>query len=386
MRYARVLIVDDESSVRSAVKKILIKAFPHFDVDEACCGEEAIQMALHNHYNTILLDAVMPGMDGFDTCKELKKHESTKDIPVVFLTGLVTPDDEISAYDMGAVDYLKKPVNLPQLVAKISIHTSTNLDTRELKNYRDRMQDDIQKAQKFYQALLPTPEEVSAVEINHGVRLSSFFHAFNKVGGDLWKVKDIDEDYFAILLVDFSGHGVSSALNASYLNALLTSPNVPWGDVAHFLAYLNDHLIQVLSLGAFATASYVLVNSRTRVVDYCNCGSPCPARIRSADKSVMFLEEGTQPLGFFKSSSMHFQVGHVACRKDDFLLLYSDALIETKHKPEHKMWMHDGLRKALNKCAKESGDIDKFTYVNELFHKTSVEPLDDDLTLVGVVL
>lgn len=381
-RESRVLVVDDEPAVRKVIEKHLLKNFPNMYVDVASCGEEALELAAHNHYNTILMDIMMPGMDGFEVFRHLQNLPTAQDVPVIFVTSFDNEDKEYEAYDLGSVDYLFKPIDIPQMLAKVRVHVKHSRLLRELKMYRDHMQNDIEKAQTFYQQFLPQQSDVQDLEENHKVKVFSIFEAYNKVGGDLWKIQDIDEDHFGILLVDFSGHGVSSALNAAYMNALLAAKDTPWGDVAALMTYLNDHLLDVLGLADFATATYALVNTKTGIVRYCNCGAPWPVYINC--KKLTFLEKGTRPLGFFPSAEIDFEVGEQSFKSGDELILYSDALIEAKHEPDNKMWLHEGFEKALVECQEMKDDLSKFERLNNVFRQTVKEPIDDDLTVVGV--
>lgn len=85
-------------------------------------GQEAVERAESAHPDLILLDVVMPGIDGFETCRRLKQSDATRDIPVIFMTALTATDDKIEGFRVGAVDYVTKPINAEEVVTRVETH------------------------------------------------------------------------------------------------------------------------------------------------------------------------------------------------------------------------------------------------------------------------
>jgi CheY-like chemotaxis protein len=103
---------------------ILIKFLENHNVDTriATSGEQALERVGNIMPDLILLDVMMPGMDGYETCKLFKKIEKIKDIPVIFMTALSSPDDELRGFESGAVDYITKPLNLFTTLSRVNTH------------------------------------------------------------------------------------------------------------------------------------------------------------------------------------------------------------------------------------------------------------------------
>ncbi|WP_428625308.1 HD domain-containing phosphohydrolase [Sedimenticola sp.] len=115
-----ILIVDDESFYLDLLLSLLL---PLYKVSVAKNGDQAIKRANAKHPPLlILLDVIMPGMDGYQVCEKLKLAPSTSDIPIVFLTGKSEVDDEIRGLELGAVDYISKPISPPILLARVKNH------------------------------------------------------------------------------------------------------------------------------------------------------------------------------------------------------------------------------------------------------------------------
>ena len=111
----RLLIAEDDVSLRHIVSAFFIKN--GFDVDEAADGIEACGLVMHNRYDVIILDIMMPGKDGIEVCKFIRTRY---DVPVIFLTALGTEGDIISGYEVGADEYVTKPFSTKLLLVKVN--------------------------------------------------------------------------------------------------------------------------------------------------------------------------------------------------------------------------------------------------------------------------
>jgi len=115
-----VLVVDD-TPINLALMSALLS--PHYQVVMAVDGHEALRLAAATPQpDLILLDVMMPGLDGYDTCLALKTLPATRDIPVIFLTAKVDPQDEARGFSLGAVDYITKPISPPLVLARVRTH------------------------------------------------------------------------------------------------------------------------------------------------------------------------------------------------------------------------------------------------------------------------
>ncbi len=115
----KILIVDDNEIDRRIIQRLLVKA--NYDLIIAEDGEKALQLVKKERPDLILLDCVMPGLSGTDVCQILKKDKEFKNIPVIFLTGMDTPTYVINCYDLGADQYLTKPINSRELISQIDM-------------------------------------------------------------------------------------------------------------------------------------------------------------------------------------------------------------------------------------------------------------------------
>ena len=119
-RIPKVLIVDDNSTNIKVVASLL--AGEYYNISFAKNGKQALEQLKHNLFDIILLDIMMPEMDGFQVCKELKSNDFTKDIPVLFLSARNDIESIVKGFEYGAVDYVVKPFNGQELLARVKTH------------------------------------------------------------------------------------------------------------------------------------------------------------------------------------------------------------------------------------------------------------------------
>ncbi len=117
----KILIVDDEPNNLKLLQQILKGRYQLIFAPD---GEKALVAADSHHPDLILLDIMMPGMNGYETCKALKKNPQTEHIPVIFVTAMGELDDEAQGFDAGAVDYIQKPVSGPIVLRRVHTHLS----------------------------------------------------------------------------------------------------------------------------------------------------------------------------------------------------------------------------------------------------------------------
>lgn len=132
----RVLIVDD---VPANIKVLLPTLSPHYDISIATSGKQALQLADAQKPDLILLDIMMPEMDGYEVCKRLKADEQTKKIPIIFITAKDDESDEMTGLEMGAVDYITKPFSAAIVQARAKTHLGLKLAREEIEKQNSEL-------------------------------------------------------------------------------------------------------------------------------------------------------------------------------------------------------------------------------------------------------
>lgn len=132
-----ILIVDDMPINLGVIVTFLQDA--GFGIRIARSGESALRRVQYDHPDIILLDVLMPGMDGFETCRRLKMNEATKDIPVIFMTSLTRVEDKVRGFEVGAVDYVTKPLAQEEVLARVTTHLRLLTLTNSLKAQNEQL-------------------------------------------------------------------------------------------------------------------------------------------------------------------------------------------------------------------------------------------------------
>jgi len=155
-RKKKILVVDDVLLNIHMVKDVLTEN--GYLIETANNGLAAIKKVLSEHFDLILLDVRMPGMNGFEVCKRLRQKPQTKDIPIIFLTG----EDEVSSitkgFDSGAMDYVTKPFYSTELLARVRIHLELSDSRKALKEMNDRLVHEIEERKSIEQKLRASKE------------------------------------------------------------------------------------------------------------------------------------------------------------------------------------------------------------------------------------
>lgn len=146
-----VLIVDDSPDNLILISSLLKG---RYRVKVANSGERALRVATTEETpDLILLDIVMPGMDGYEVCRQLRVHPNTCDVPIIFLTAKSSPEDEARGLEMGAVDYIAKPVSPPIVQVRVATHLQLKASSDFLRNENDFLEAEVQRRTQEVQAI-----------------------------------------------------------------------------------------------------------------------------------------------------------------------------------------------------------------------------------------
>jgi PAS domain S-box-containing protein len=210
-----ILIVDDTPANLGSLFDFLNGS--GFNVSIARNGEKAIERAEYARPDLILLDVLMPGIDGFETCRRLKANESTQDIPVIFMTALTEKVDKIKGLNLGAVDYITKPLEHEEVLARVNIHLRLRNLTKKLTEQNERLEQEIFE-RKRAESLVSGQTQVLEM-IATGASLSDVLDSLARM------IEEHSNGMLcSILLLDRNGinlrHGAAPSLPETYNSAL----------------------------------------------------------------------------------------------------------------------------------------------------------------------
>ncbi|MFZ2620677.1 MAG: SpoIIE family protein phosphatase [Alphaproteobacteria bacterium] len=383
--HGRVLVVDDQDINRELVRHYLHTAgYQH--ISTASNGMMALDKMLTDRPDVVLMDVLMPQMDGFAAMQAMKANPDTAHIPVLFLSALTDAENRTTGYQLGAVDYVNKPLDAAELVARTDTHMMNGMMLRHQQQIAHDLNDELEEARHFQNRLFPTDDQLRKLEQRHNVKLSRHYRPTERLAGDYWQVWDVDTDTLGFVMVDFSGHGTLAALHTVQLHALILELRMEAHDPETFALALNDRLCALMKRGSFATCLYGTLDTSSGHVETIGCGAPplvvVPAQ---AQHPITTLEQAGLPLGMVEYPEKHqFTTQCIQLQPGDTLFLYSDALSEAAH-TDGTRWDDAGVTRAIETLRQRPEDPSRLlSNVVRLFDQTAQQPLRDDLTLLSI--
>ena len=243
-------------------------------------GEAALTIAQKAHPDLILLDIMMPGIDGFEVCRRLKADPATEKIPVIFLSSLDETADKVRGLQLGAVDYVSKPFQPEEVIARVDTHLTIHRLNREVQNQRDQLEHELQVVSQLQRNLLP--ERLPHID---GLKLAVHYETSRYAGGDYYDIVALPNGRWGFLVADAEGHSAPAAVMMAMTCALFRSCSTGEEEADRMLSYINKNLCKV-NKESFVTAIYAEYDPRRRTFRISRAGHPLPILCRSPERKA----------------------------------------------------------------------------------------------------
>src|SRR5271156_2693860 len=314
-----ILIVDDTPINIGVISGALKDSFA---TKVATSGEKALAIASGKEKpDLILLDIMMPEMDGYEVCRRLKANPDTRDIPVIFLTSQTEAEDETKGFEVGAVDYIHKPFSAAVVKARVRTHLMLRDAHAVIARQLVEINTELEMARQIQLSILPS----STPKIS-GLDIVARYIPMTSVAGDFYDFIVVDERHVGIFIADVSGHGLPAALIASMLQVALTAQARHVSEPGKVLAGLNQALCGKFQHN-FVTAAYVYVDLEKSILKYGGAGHPpLVLRRQTTRRSSQPLENGLV-MGQFEEAA--YDSLQVPVAPGDRFVLYTDGILET---------------------------------------------------------
>jgi sigma-B regulation protein RsbU (phosphoserine phosphatase) len=369
-----ILIVDDTPTNIGVISGALKDSYK---TKIATNGQKALALAgAEEKPDLILLDILMPEMDGYEVCTRLKADPATRDIPVIFLTGQTGAEDETRGFEVGAVDYVHKPFSPAVVKARVRSHIQLREAREELAAQLLALNNELEMARQIQLSILP--HDLPQLP---GLEIAARFLPMTSVAGDFYDFIRIDQKHLGILIADVSGHGLPSALIASMLQVALTAQAGHASDPAKVLSGLNRALCGKF-IQNFVTAAYVYVDLENNLMRYGGAGHPPVMQLRSSTGKASKILENGLVLGIFDEAA--YEALEVPLEPGDRQVLYTDGILEAANSAQE---MYGGERFAAFLEANRSLKADPFadSFLADIAHftgQTTDQGQQDDITLL----
>jgi phosphoserine phosphatase RsbU/P len=371
-----VLLVDDAPANIQIVNSILKDIYK---IRIATSGAKALELAkVTPPPDLILLDVMMPEMDGYEVCTQLKLRPETRDIPVIFLTGQTNVDEETRGFDVGAVDYIHKPFSPAVVKARVQTHLVLRGIREQLAQQLLTIQNELETARQIQLSILPS--EIPKIE---GLDIAARYVPMTSVAGDFYDFIVVDEKHIGIMVADVSGHGMPAALIASMLKIALSAQGAHAADPAQVLAGLNQTLCGKFQY-QYVTAAYLFVDMQKRMLTYAGAGHTPLLLWGGSSNGVRDVAENGLVLGKFPFAT--YSSVELPLTAGDRALLYTDGISETTNLAGVQFGI-DCFKEFLGTDQSTSADQFADRLLEELSRwsdRGSAEDLDDDITMVAI--
>jgi adenylate cyclase len=394
---SRILIVDDKKANVLLLERILLGA-GYTSVASTMNPREVCGLHRQNHYDLILLDLQMPGMDGFQVMEGLKEIETDGYLPVLVITA--EPGHKLRALEAGARDFISKPFELAEVKARAYNLLEVRLLHTEAKNHGNVLEQTVRELEASREVIrLKTLEErkkldqelVWAEETQRTLlpRCVPQFenyrvHAFNNptryVGGDFYDFLHLESGDWVGVLADVSGKGIPAAILSSMLLGALNTEFRFGTEPQEVLTRVNSLLYEKSLPGKFVTLFLFLLNRQGAGL-FIGAGHNPAYLYRSATAVIEELPSGGMILGAFDAVS--YQSCPFRLDTGDILVVYSDGLTEAQN-PQKQMFGEERLLQIIQQEAPSGSQAFQQKFLRAIEEFTEGMPQSDDITFLVV--
>ena len=377
----RVLIAEDNDADRLLLATIVKNH--GYEVELAADGVEALAQFERFEPEMVLLDALMPGKDGFEVARHIKAQAGDKLIPVIFLTSLTRADELARCVEAGGDDFLSKPFNALILKAKLEAFDRM----RELHTTLQRQRDQIAGHNAH---LLQEQEAAKAVfdNVAHSGNLGAPFikHLISPLavfnGDVLLGTRSPTGDLY-LLLGDFTGHGLTAAIGAMPLAEVFYGMAHKGFAVGDILREANRKLRYILPQGYFCCAMLVGISFAKQTVEFWNGGLPAGVMIRHGRPDVTHLNSNHLPLGILDGDAFCDTTDVLEVSPGDVLLMCTDGVVDARNAAGEAF----GFDRFESLVASTPAGASPFESLRSgVYQHIGQSGRDDDITLVEVTM
>lgn len=370
---ATILIVDDSSTNLQVLMRTL-QVSGH-RILAAKDGPTALDIAKKTRPDLMLLDVMMPGMDGFEVLRQMQAQPETKDTMVIFLSARGEVSDKVSGLELGAIDYITKPIQGEEVLARVGVHLSRQHLERELRQNRDRLDKELVGAARMQRQLLPTK-----MPVHPAVKFGTYYQTSRHAGGDYYDVLQLSGNRLGVFVADVSGHGAPSAIVMAMIRAVIhTYPGMP-DDPPSVLRYINRHFEYLWDTPMYATAIYAVFDLNRRALRVSSAGHPLPLSVNPRGEVSSANVETAMCL-------LWNELGTIPCAEyplapGDRWMFYTDGVTD-RQSPDGTMFDLERLQSALARHGAQKPDQIVTDIVAELDQFSGgVEPEDEQTLLI----
>jgi sigma-B regulation protein RsbU (phosphoserine phosphatase) len=321
---SRILIVDDAKTNVD----ILVQALrDEYKLGVALDGDAALRSAETNPPDLVLLDIMMPGLDGYEVCQRLRARESTREVPIMFLSSLEDVTNKAHGFEVGGNDYLTKPFEMLEIKARVRSLLKAKAYADAV---REAMARDLRIAREIQMGILPA--DLRAATNGSGLAVDAAIEPAREVGGDLYEVLRLSDSRVLVALGDVSGKGIPAALFMAVVVTVLRTLARQLLEPDEILRRLNDELAEQNPRGMFVTLQCLIFDLEQRRVSCAGAGHHELA-VLSPDRPPRLACRSTgRPAGLMPCNPIERET--LPLEPGQTFVLFSDGVSEAMNRAE----------------------------------------------------
>jgi serine phosphatase RsbU (regulator of sigma subunit) len=387
MTKTNILIVDDEPFNVDYLEQELEEL--DYETITAVNGVDALNKVQSGVPDLILLDIMMPVMDGFEVLARLKANPSTRHIPVIVISANNDMKSVLKGIQMGAEDYLPKPFEPTLLFARVS----SSLEKKRLHDlqilYTKSLERELDIARKIQMDFLPS--ELPRIE---GWKIATIFKAAREVAGDYYDAFRLPDGNLVVVVGDVCGKGVGAALFMTLFRSLIRATSTsdiscsgkdmvvltPAERLLHVVTFTNNYLNETHGdAGMFSTIFMGIIDLKENRLSYVNCGNEPPLVLRNGQ--IMTTLKPTGPVAGAIPDAK-FSVKEILIEKNDLLLAFTDGIPDALNVKEESFG-NERLVAGLNGCEPTPSSLLQNIHT-QLVQFIGAADQFDDITMMAV--
>lgn len=379
----RVLIIEDDAFTLTILKKRLLQG--GYEVRTATNGVEGWEVYEAFKPHLVLSDWMMPEMDGRELCRKIKQNPNGHPVYFILLTARDKHDDIVTALDTGADEYLVKPCEGTELMARmraaeriLRLQRELTHSNRHLQRAMKRINQELQASSEIQRSLLP-----QGLPQREGYAFAAHYQPSYECSGDFYDLLPLEDGRLCLTIGDVSGHGTPAMVAMAVTHTLLHQEIRRFSDPAGLLARINTLMFQRLPTGQYATMFVGVLEPETGRLIYSSAGHNPPLQVDHADRRATFLPNCE---GFpIKLVDPEADYQNYECRIEpgQSLVMYTDGILDGVN-PESDRFGAERLKQLLEEipCQDPRQIIELMMTRLKLFMKGG--DLADDLSILAV--
>ena len=372
LSHCRVLLVNDVQSNLDVLVETLQGL--HL-VSVALDGESALKSIFRSPPDLVLLDLMMPGIDGYEVCRRIRANPATHDLPVVFLSTLGEAKSKARGFEAGGTDYVVKPFEALEVRARVRALLKAKMyqDT-----VRATLAGELRVARQIQRGMVP--DDFVTLSLGLPVELFALLEPAEEVGGDLYDVFLLGDGLVCIVLGDVSGKGIPSALFMAVTITLVRATARHVKQPEEILEHVNQELARDNPMSMFVTLFCAVLDTKSGQLSWANGGHPAPALVRQGNPPRWLEEVPGPPIG--RTASLTFSRRVLQLEPGDALFLFTDGATGAPD-PAHVPFGEERLLAALKSAPAVAKEMIDHVRAVVRAHAGG-EPPSDDLALLAL--